>query len=173
MCNPEGRLQKLMLGGAGLSCPAFPPSLSQFEALHTLELEIASFGGDTVANAAKVRGGAVRRGGWTDGRLLKKQGQPVAAGLHVSRMFSRLTTPTQNSPPPPPPRPQVLAPLPGLERIFLRNTDLKGPIPCSLVKDRPALMVLDVSDTPVSGELPGCVLAVGFLRLCLEFLEGL
>ena len=59
MCTPEGRLQKLMLGGAGLSCPRFPAALSRFEELHTLELEIAEFGGDTLANAAKVRVPAV------------------------------------------------------------------------------------------------------------------
>lgn len=54
MCTPEGRLQKLMLGGAWLNCPAFPEALSAFEGLHTLEFQVATFGGDTFADAAKV-----------------------------------------------------------------------------------------------------------------------
>lgn len=54
LCTSEGRLQKMMLGGAGLSCPSFPQAFSAFEALHTMELEVASFGGDTYANAAKI-----------------------------------------------------------------------------------------------------------------------
>ena len=61
MCTSDGRLQKLMLGGAGLSCPAFPPSVGAFEALHTLEMEVASFGGDSFYNAARVRARSARR----------------------------------------------------------------------------------------------------------------
>lgn len=57
MCTPEGRLQKLMLGGAGLSCPTFPASIGSFEDLRTLELELASFGKGTMADAGKVRVG--------------------------------------------------------------------------------------------------------------------
>jgi hypothetical protein len=63
MCTPEGRLQKLMLGGAWLSCPAFPAVISEFEALHTIEFEVATFGGDTFTNAAKVgRGRSLAEG---------------------------------------------------------------------------------------------------------------
>lgn len=108
MCTPQGRLQKLMLGGAGLSCPKFPASIGKFEELHTVELEIAEFGGDTFANAAKA-----------------------------------------------------LAPLKALERLYLRDTDLKGALPCALVEGKsPGLKVLDLSDTEASGALPGCFLAV-------------
>ena len=55
---------------------------------------------------------------------------------------------------------QVLAPLNSLERLFLRNTDLAGQVPCELVKGKPNLVVLDFSDSPVSGSLPGCILGV-------------
>jgi hypothetical protein len=60
MCTPDGRLQKLMMGGAALFCPAFPQEVAAFEALHTLQLSIASFSKDTYANAAKVRAGGAR-----------------------------------------------------------------------------------------------------------------
>ena len=55
---------------------------------------------------------------------------------------------------------QVLYPLTGLERLSFRDTDLSGPLPCSLLQGKDDLKVLDVSDSPASGELPGCVLAV-------------
>jgi hypothetical protein len=109
MCTPEGRLQKLMLGGAGLSCAGgFPASLSAFEDLRTLELEVARFGGGaaTFADAAAA-----------------------------------------------------LAPLTSLERLYLRSTDLSGPLPCALVQGKP-LGILDVSDTGASGALPACILGV-------------
>ena len=61
MCDSDGHLQKLMLGGGGLSCPRFPPALGAFGGLRTLELEVASFGKDTAANAAKVRARARSR----------------------------------------------------------------------------------------------------------------
>ncbi|KAI8475355.1 MAG: hypothetical protein J3K34DRAFT_61406 [Monoraphidium minutum] len=106
MCTSEGRLQKLMLGGAGLSCSRFPHVIAAFEKLHTLELEVATFGGSTYADAA-----------------------------------------------------QILAPLTALEFAYFRSTDLSGPIPCSLVNAHPFLKVLDISDTPASGQLPDCVMA--------------
>jgi hypothetical protein len=59
LCTPEGNLQKLMLGGAWLNCPAFPTAVGGFPQLHTMEFEVATFGGDTYANVAKAR---VRRG---------------------------------------------------------------------------------------------------------------
>ncbi|KAI8474461.1 MAG: hypothetical protein J3K34DRAFT_132199 [Monoraphidium minutum] len=54
MCTPDGRLQKLMLGGAWLNCPAFPAAVGEFSALRALEFEVADFGKDSFANAAKV-----------------------------------------------------------------------------------------------------------------------
>ena len=55
MCTPEGGLQKLMLGGAGLFCPSFPAEVGAFKGLRTLDLSMAAFGRDAYANAAKVR----------------------------------------------------------------------------------------------------------------------
>lgn len=71
-------------------------------------------------------------------------------------------TPSLLSPSPPPQTPasQVLAPLKSLERVYLRDTDLKGAVPCGLVDGKGDLRVLDLSDTDASGALPGCVLAV-------------
>jgi hypothetical protein len=83
MCTEEGRLQKLMLGGAGLVCAGgFPAAVGRFEALHTLELEVAKFGQDTAANAAKVRAqGGERRGAMAGGaaRTVRAPSAPAAA----------------------------------------------------------------------------------------------
>jgi hypothetical protein len=54
MCTPEGRLQKAMFGGAGLFCPGFPREFAAFGALRTLEVQTASFEGDTFDDVAKV-----------------------------------------------------------------------------------------------------------------------
>jgi hypothetical protein len=54
----------------------------------------------------------------------------------------------------------VLAPLTGLERLFLRSTDLQGPLTCDLIKGKPELKILDLSDTPVTGSLPPCIMGV-------------
>jgi hypothetical protein len=55
MCTPEGRMQKLMLGGAGLFCPEFPPEIAAFGALRTLDLSVATFERATYESAATVR----------------------------------------------------------------------------------------------------------------------
>ena len=54
----------------------------------------------------------------------------------------------------------MLAPLNNLEFIYLRSTDLGGPLTCSLVAGKTNLKVLDISDTQASGELPVCFVTV-------------
>jgi hypothetical protein len=54
----------------------------------------------------------------------------------------------------------VLAPLKDLERLYFRSTDLGGAVPCDLVKGKDKLMILDLSDSMASGQLPDCILGV-------------
>ena len=158
-----------MLGGAGLFCPSFPAEIGAFTALRTLDLTMASFGRDSYANAAKVGGGGVCAGGREQEGVCGGAGAEARRGRGAKEVApnarrqstTATTTPNLNHEhnDHPTPQTQVLYGLNDLERLSFRDTDLGGPLPCALPQGK-NLRVLDLSDSPASGELPGCVLAV-------------
>jgi hypothetical protein len=64
----------------------------------------------------------------------------------------------------PPFSPQVMSSLPALENVFLRYTDTRGRLNCSMLDAAANLERLSLSgNTDLVGEIPGCFLQVRWL----------
>ncbi len=64
-----------------------------------------------------------------------------------------------------------LAPLTSLQRLFVRYSNLTGPLACGLTEPHGNLTILSVSGNEITGNIPECIMQVGGIAqqpLCFE-----